>query len=134
MRLFLILLFISLPAHANYKWKVTDVVDGDTINIEMRKLPKELSMKVRVYGIDTPEHGWRAKCDSERELAKQAKEFTAKLINDAKKVYFTDVKWDKYGGRIVAKVFVDGNDLSQMLISNGLAKPYFGDKKSSWCD
>lgn len=135
MRLFLILLFISFPACAEeYRWKVKGIADGDTINIEIKKFPKELPLKVRLYGVDTPEYGWRAKCDSERELAQKAKEFTSKAINEAKKIYFTDIEWDKYGGRIIAKTFVDGQDLSQLLIDNNLARPYFGGKKSGWCN
>ena len=30
--------------------------------------------------------------------------------------------------------FVDGKNLSDMLIANGLARPYNGGAKSSWCN
>jgi endonuclease YncB( thermonuclease family) len=36
--------------------------------------------------------------------------------------------------RIVADVFVDGQDLGQELTQKGLAKPYEGGKKRSGCD
>lgn len=135
MRIFLFLFFISLSAQAKeYHWKVLDVVDGDTINIENIIAIEELPLKVRVFGIDTPESGWRAKCRKELMLAKKAKEFAKSYLMNSKDIYFTDIKWDKYGGRIVAKVFVDGQDLSKLLIDNNLARPYFGDKKQGWCD
>ncbi|MCO4754452.1 MAG: thermonuclease family protein, partial [Bacteriovoracaceae bacterium] len=37
--------------------------------------------------------------------------------------------------RMVAKVKVDGQDLSEKLLKNGLAYPYFGKtkKKIDWC-
>ena len=43
--------------------------------------------------------------------------------------------WDKYGGRFVATVFdKNGKNVGDILISEGLAVPYFGDKKiSNWC-
>ena len=41
---------------------------------------------------------------------------------------------DKYGGRVLGDVIVNGQRLSAMLIANGHARPYFGEKKSSWCN
>ena len=42
--------------------------------------------------------------------------------------------WDKFGGRIDADVFINGENFAQMQIDKGLARPYFGEKKKSWCD
>jgi len=44
------------------------------------------------------------------------------------------LKWDKYGGRALADVFLDHQSLAQSLISAGLARPYKGDAKQSWCE
>lgn len=48
-------------------------------------------------------------------------------------VSFCNVKWDKYGGRILAEVHVDGRSLADMLIERGLARPYHGGKRDGWC-
>jgi endonuclease YncB( thermonuclease family) len=47
---------------------------------------------------------------------------------------FTMTAHDKYGGRVLGDVFLDGKRLSEMLIANGFARRYHGEKKSSWCD
>ena len=44
------------------------------------------------------------------------------------------LQWDKFGGRINADVFVDGADFAQLQIEKGLAVPYDGGTKDSWCD
>lgn len=31
-------------------------------------------------------------------------------------------------------MLIDGKSLRKMLIEKGYARPYFGDKKESWCD
>ena len=43
-------------------------------------------------------------------------------------------EWDKYGGRVLGHVIIDGQSLSDMLIRAGLARPYHGEAKSSWCE
>lgn len=118
-----------------YGWKVIKVIDGDTVKFEVGFLPKELGnqIAVRVLGVDTPEKAPRAKCEKEAELGKKATEFTKKAVADAKVI---DVKlqgWDKYGGRVLGNIFLDGKDLTKILIEAGLARDYHGEKKSDWC-
>ena len=117
-----------------YYWKIDRVIDGDTIAVQVDGMPADLKLKVRAYGIDTPEKGGRAKCEQEALLGIEATNATKELITSAKKVGFTNVKWDKFGGRVDAKVIIDGVDLAETLIAKGLAKPYFGEKKTSWCN
>ena len=117
-----------------YKWKVLEVVDGDTIKVEIPNLPEELHASVRILGIDTPEKDSRAKCDEENILGHKATEYTKKIVKSAKSIIFSEIKWDKYGGRILAKVTIDGKDFAEQIISEKLARPYFGDKKKSWCN
>lgn len=120
-----------------YNWQVLRVVDGDTLEIKNEFLPEELKLFVRIKGIDTPEKSFRAKCLKEKKLAQKATDFTTKFINDAQEnkhiIEFSEIKWDKYGGRIVAKVKIGDKIIGDELIKNGLARPYFGEKKSSWC-
>ena len=121
-----------------YNWEVLRVIDGDTIQIANEFLPKELKLFVRAKGVDTPEKAPSAKCEKENALGQKASNYTKNSIEKAQKnhqkITFSEIKWDKYGGRIVAKVLIGNNDLAQDLIKNGLGRVYFGDKKKSWCE
>jgi len=121
-----------------YNWKVIRVVDGDSLEIANEFLPEELKLFVRIKGIDTPEKAPRAKCEKENILAQKASNYTKNSIEKAQqkhqKITFSEIKWDKYGGRIVAKVMIDDNDLGQELVGKGLARVYNGEKKKTWCN
>ena len=139
MIIFLILFLFNSTAQAEvYEWKVLRTLDGDTLEIANEFLPEELKLFVRAKGVDTPEKGGKANCEKEDVLGQKATIYTKKAIENAQKnnqkITFTEIKWDKYGGRIVAKVFINNIDLAQELIKNGLGRVYFGDKKKSWCD
>lgn len=118
-----------------YPVKVIRVIDGDTIVIEARFLPPELKQQlgIRVLGIDTPEKGHRAKCPAEAALAEKASAYTKDLIASGQPVEIDIAGWDKYGGRILGTVRIGGQDLAQGLMAQGLARPYDGGTKSSWC-
>lgn len=135
--IFAILLSVSTPAYGNlYDWSVTRVIDGDTVEVAVDFLPVELKpfLHVRILGVDTPEKGPRAKCHLEESLSLRAKLFTTQEISHAKKVQILVKSWDKYGGRILGDVIIDGKPLSKELIKNGYAKPYYGKgKKFNWC-
>lgn len=130
---FLSMMF-AVPAQA-YTWKLVKVIDGDTVKFEVGFLPKELgnNIAVRVLGIDTPEKAPRAKCEKEAELGKKATEFTKKVVTEAKVIDVQLKSWDKYGGRVLGNITLDGKDLTKLLIDAGLARAYFGEKKSDWC-
>lgn len=137
-RVFLIIFFWSnfLNAETLYDYKIIRVIDGDTVEIEANFLPAPLkpSLKLRIYGIDTPEKKSRAKCDLEAELSKKATAFTQKVINESISKKIKIRKWDKYGGRVLGDIILDGKSLEALLLNEGLAKPYDGGKKSSWCN
>ena len=139
MLIFLIFILFSSTAQAEvYEWKVLRTVDGDSLEIANQFLPEELKLFVRAKGVDTPEKAPSAKCERENALGQKATIFTKKAIENAQKnnqkITFTEIKWDKYGGRIIAKVLINNSDLAQDLIKNGLGRAYYGDKKKSWCD
>jgi len=128
---------ISAASFANpYDYKVTRVIDGDTVAFEAKFLPAPLKpeLSIRVLGVDTPEKGHRASCPKEAEAALKASAFTKDAIKNGKKVQILIEKHDKYGGRVLGDVIIDGKKLSELLITNGHARPYFGEKKASWCD
>lgn len=129
-------LFVGMAAANPYTVKVLRVIDGDTIEIEAAYLPPELHQKlgIRVLGIDTPEKAPRARCLEENMLAQQASEYTKTLVSKAKHVEVDFTGWDKYGGRVLGNVRIDGQDLAEQLLLKGLARPYFGGKKNSWCE
>ena len=138
MIIFLILFLLASPSHAQefYVYKPVKITDGDTIKLDVSKespLIKKLCLSVRIKGIDTPEKGSKAKCDKENALGQQATKFTTDLVGN-KELLLSEVKNDKYGGRIVANVKVGGVDIAQELLKKGLARIYNGEKKKSWCD
>jgi micrococcal nuclease len=136
--LFLLLtLFSSTLVKAElYSFKVLRVIDGDTVQIDASFLPKELGqiLSVRIHGVDTPEKGKRARCDYEDKLSQQAKLFVELELRNAKNVLVQLKTWDKYGGRVLGDIIIDGIPLSKKLIAQNYAVPYFGKgKKKDWC-
>ena len=133
-----LLLCIAQAASAappeRYAWRVLGVKDGDTLTVDLPGLPAPLNpVAVRLRGVDTPESGGRAKCTLERTMAARATGFTRAAIAAARSIEFGAPTWDKYGGRIDAEVWVDGQLLSGRLIEAGLARPYDGGKRKGWC-
>lgn len=133
------LLFLSIPtlSYSNpYNYRVIKVIDGDTVEVDAPFLPVELKqvLKLRITGIDTPEKGSRAKCDQERSQAESATRFTQRVVGFSTRHQVYIEGWDKYGGRILGDLILDGKSLKDMLLASGYAKPYDGGKKGSWCD
>jgi endonuclease YncB( thermonuclease family) len=140
--LLLILMFLPSLALAKevemkvHNYKLTRVLDGDTVGFEAKFLPDPLKKEllIRVYGVDTPEKGFRAKCESENTKGLAATEFTKKSIASAKKIEVAIANWDKFGGRVLGDVILDGQSLRSLLIKNGYAREYYGEAKQSWCN
>jgi micrococcal nuclease len=111
--------------------QVVSVYDGDTITVRARIwLGQEIETKVRLDGIDAPE--LRGKCEDEKELAKNARDFLIKLAGDT--VMLRNIRYGKYAGRVVAKVFNEnGDNLVASLIHAGYGRPYSGGKRQGWC-
>jgi len=112
--------------------KVTNVVDGDTIDVEIDLgFDISFSSRVRLAGIDTPES--RTTNKAEKVLGLEAKEYVKSKIKDAKEVVIKTEKMDsseKYG-RILGWVFLDGSKISinEQMIADGYAWGYLGDTK-----
>lgn len=112
---------------------VTYIVDGDTFYANVM-LDSDIRVRtsVRIIGIDTPEIN--GACKSEIDVAKRAKERLSKLLPLDSVVELTDIKDDKYLGRIDAVVKLsDGRDVGKILIKEKLARGYKGGKRKSWC-
>lgn len=133
--LFIVCLFLSIsiptwamPATVSY------IVDGDTFAAKVNLQDDiKITVRVRIINIDTPElHGM---CDSEIRMANTAKNRLEQLIPKGSEIELSEVKDDKYLGRIDARVSdLSGTDVGQVLIDEKLARPYSGGKRKSWCN
>ena len=123
------------PNGVTYDAQIIRVSDGDTIVIAAPFLPAPLKpeLAVRIFGVDTPEKGFRGQCDSEKARGEAASEFTKNAVKSTKKHQVTLYSWDKFGGRVLGDIILDGVSLRSELIRNGFAREYYGDAKQSWC-
>ena len=118
-----------------YDAQITRVIDGDTVAFQAPFLPAPLKpeLSIRVFGVDTPEKGFRAQCESENARGQAATAFTKQAVAQATTRQIVLMDWDKYGGRVLGDVILNGQSLRQMLIANGFAREYYGEAKTSWC-
>ena len=124
------------PVGVTYDAKIVRAIDGDTIVIAAPYLPAPLKpeLGVRIFGVDTPEKSFRAKCESEKVRGEQASVFVKDVIAGTKKHQVVLYDWDKFGGRVLGDILLDGMSLRDLLIKNSFARAYFGDAKQSWCN
>ena len=124
------------PKGVTYDAQIVRVSDGDTVVIAAPFLPAPLKpeLAVRVFGVDTPEKGHRAQCPSEAQRGEQASAFTKNAVKSTKKHQVILYSWDKFGGRVLGDIVLDGVSLRAELIRNGFAREYYGDAKQSWCN
>ena len=111
---------------------------GNPPNKTILPAPFKPELAVRVFGVDTPEKGHRAQCPSEAQRGEAASAFTKNAINQAAvqggKFQVTMYGWDKFGGRVLGDILVNGQSLRAALIANGFAREYYGEAKQSWCN
>jgi endonuclease YncB( thermonuclease family) len=124
------------PAGVTYDTLIIRATDGDTVVIAAPFLPAPLKpeLAVRIFGVDTPEKGFRAQCESEKQRGEQASEFTKLVVKSTKKHQVILYGWDKFGGRVLGDIILDGMSLRTLLIKNSFAREYYGDAKQSWCN
>ena len=124
------------PKGVTYDAEIVRVNDGDTVVISAPFLPAPLKpeLAVRVFGVDTPEKGHRAQCPSEAQRGEQASAFTKNAVKSTKRHQVILYSWDKFGGRVLGDMILDGVSLRSELIRNGFAREYYGDAKQSWCN
>ena len=107
------------------------MVDGDTIEVRASIwLGQTLLVRVRIDGVDAPE--LEARCSEERRMALAARDYLTQRLS-GQQVKLTSVVYDKYGGRVRAHVADGMGDLGNALLTAGLARPYHGERRQSWC-
>jgi endonuclease YncB( thermonuclease family) len=117
---------------------VVSVIDGDTLEVRVHIwLGQDLNIRVRLAGIDAPE--LKGKCDREKDLARRARAYLLARLDPADsgvgEIRLREVRYGKFAGRVLARVeTLDGTDLGQDLIAAGLARPYDGRRRASWCE
>ena len=124
------------PKGVTYDAQILRITDGDTVVIAAPFLPPPIKpeLAIRVFGVDTPEKGFRAQCPSEAQRGEAASAFTKKVITESKTARVAVMSWDKYGGRMLGDIILDNNvSLRGLLIKNGFAREYYGEAKQSWC-
>lgn len=103
--------------------RITCVVDPDTVWIA--------GEKIRIANIDGPELN-SPKCPYERELAWKATERLVTLLNSGEvALHRSGPDKDRYG-RSLRSISVNGHDIGQQLVTEGLARPWTG-KRQQWC-
>lgn len=100
------------------------VIDGDTVEYG--------GLSIRLVGFDTPET-YYAKCAAEKARGDAATKRLRQLISNAGSLQlFLRDERDRYG-RGLGSLLVNGIDVGDVLISEGLARRYNGGQRRGWC-
>lgn len=100
------------------------VVDGDTV----RQGPD----LIRLVGFDAPETRF-AGCEAEYRLGVLAGRHLAALLKAAGEVRIERLdRVDKYR-RVLARLYLDGKNVADLMVSQGWARAYDGGRRASWC-
>lgn len=110
--------------------KVKRVYDGDTFYVDLKDCNTKLlceNLPIRLKNIDTPEI--RSKSKREKQLAKEAKDIAVDFLLGSKNISLSKCSRGKYF-RLVCDVNSERGNLSEELIKQNLAVPYFGGTKT----
>lgn len=100
------------------------VIDGDTVEIG--------GLNVRLVGFDTPET-WKPGCDYEQALGELATSRLVELVGSGAGVDVVMLPGRDRYGRGLARLSVGTRDVGEVLIAEGLARPYEGGRRARWC-
>ena len=113
--------------------RIEEIYDGDTVKIIVLFGDVPVRLSLRILGIDTPEikHG-EGRLPEEHISAVKVRDYMRSLFpKNIAKICIRD--WDKYGGRVLGELFLEtGENVSEILIHGGWARPYHGEKKRPW--
>lgn len=100
------------------------VWDGNSIRLGTTRQ----SEAVRIFNIDAPEI--EGQCAYETDLALQSKIRLAELLK-GQRIEILHQGTDRYG-RTLAAIRVEGRDVGDILVSEGLARTWAG-RREPWC-
>ncbi len=126
------------PSHADgstFRLSAVDILyfyDGDTFFIRCDGCPDK-KLGVRPLGYDSPER--KGKCEKEKRLARQAKQYLVQIVRNAGNIELVPNQRRPYDrwGRLLTAVYLDGQNLSEIMINAGMARDYVPGKPYSWC-
>lgn len=105
----------------NYKAKVLNIVDGDTIDVKIDiGFALEQTHRLRLLGINTPE--LHDPDPVVRQRAQDAKTYLKGLIDGMDVIIYTE-KDDDFG-RYLAVVYYNNQNINDIMIRDGFAVPY----------
>lgn len=96
-------------------------VDGGTIRVD--------GERVRVMGLDAPE--MRGLCPAEVAAARRAKDRMTELV--AGGVTLRPHGRDRYRRLLAVVEDSRGRDVASVMIREGFARPYGGERRQGWC-
>ncbi len=113
--------------------RVGHILDGDTFSaVVSLDADTTVSVRVRLRNVDTPE--MNGDCEYERSRAIAARDRLAEIIPIGSMVELSNVKDDKYLGRIDANVKnANGADVGEILIREKFGRKYNGGRRKPWC-
>ncbi|MFP1632160.1 thermonuclease family protein [Zhengella sp. ZM62] len=83
---------------------IEDIIDGDTLSIRMFLIPGlEGVYNIRVRGVDAPEK-FKPKCAEEKKFGEEVTLSVSRKFGPGRWVRLSDISYDKYGGRLVARI------------------------------
>ena len=100
------------------------VWDGDSIRLGMG----QQSEAVRIFNIDAPE--MEGRCIHETDLARQAKIRLAEILQGRRGEILR--QGTDRDGRALAAIRVEGRDVGDVLVDEGLARTWAG-RREPWC-
>ena len=113
--------------------RIEEIYDGDTVKIIVLFGDVPVRFSLRILGIDTPEikHA-DGRLPEENKSAIKVRDYMRSLFpKNIAKICIRD--WDKYGGRVLGELFLEtGENVAEILIHGGWARPYHGEKKKPW--
>lgn len=108
--------------------KIVRVIDGDTFWIVAEHNRRLTKFSMRLYGCDCLEKNTE-RGKEVKETVKNWLENKIVTVNVLSNKVYNGKKVKEKFGRLIGFVYIDGKNLTDLLIEKEMAKPYFGGKK-----
>jgi|TARA_B100001250_G_scaffold328246_1_gene292709 endonuclease YncB( thermonuclease family) len=134
--LFLLTIIIPFIAYAEYGTiridKIISVYDGDTFRADIDSYPPIIgkNIRIRIKDIDTPEIS--GQCEMEKKIAINARDRIKNLLESAIVVELRNIERGNFF-RLIGDVYIDGTNLGNLILNEGLAIEYSSKSKDYWC-